>query len=149
MKAMAAIGSAAFAGVMLTMGLGLGAFFLLAEPGVFEAWFADYFFLFLGPVFLTSIPAFIGSIAMVRRSATGSVDRRLWWVALGGLIATYGITAVVHLPLNLSFWSFDLSDEQITTNLYIWLAFHFLRLATALVAAIYAYRAITFKGESV
>ena len=86
---------------------------------------------------------------MVRRSAQGSVDRRLWWVALGGLIATYGITTVVHLPLNISFWSFDLSDEQITTNLYIWLAFHFLRLATALVAAIYAYRAITFKGESV
>ena len=148
MKAMAAIGSAAFVGVMLTIGLGLGAFFLLAEPEVFEAWFADYFVFLLGPVFLTSIPAFIGSIAMVRRSAQGSVDRRLWWVALGGLIATYGITTVVHLPLNLSFWSFDLSDEQITTNLYIWLAFHFLRLATALVAAIYAYRAVTYKGVS-
>jgi hypothetical protein len=143
MKAMAAIGSAAFAGVMLTIGLGLGSFFLLAEPSVFVDWFWLYFWFFLGPVGLTSIPAFIGSIAMLRRSQQGSAQRRLWKISLGGLIATYAITAVVHLPLNITFWFLDLSDTQITTNLYIWMAFHFLRVATALIAAIYAYRAVT------
>lgn len=143
MKGMAVIGSGAFVGVLLTIGLGLGGFFLQVDPTTFEAWFADYFFFLLGPVFLTSIPAFIGSIVMVRRSPKSSTDRRLWKITLIGLIATYAITAVVHLPLNIAFWSFNLSDDQITTNLYIWLAFHFLRLATALIAAIYAYRAVT------
>lgn len=142
MKAMATVGSAAFAGVVLTIGLGLGSFFLLVEPSEFVAWFRNYFWFLLGPVFLTSIPAFIGSIAMVRRSARDSTERRLWRISLGGLIATYAITAVAHLPLNVSFWFFDLSDSQVTTNLYIWMAFHALRVATALVAAIAAYRAV-------
>jgi hypothetical protein len=142
MKAMAVIGTAAFVGVMLTIGLGLGSFFLLAEPSAFVDWFWLYFWFFLGPVFATSIPAFIGSIAMLRRSPQGSAQRRLWKISLGGLIATYAITAVAHLPLNISFWFFDLSDSQITTNLYVWLAFHFLRVATALIAAVYAYRAV-------
>ena len=148
MKAMAAIGSAAFAGVMLTIGLGLGSFFLLAEPSVFVDWFWLYFWFLLGPVFLTSIPAFIGSIAMLRRSQQGSAQRRLWKISLGGLIATYAITAVVHLPLNITFWFLDLSDTQITTNLYIWMAFHFVRVATGLIAAIYAYRAVTGPSAS-
>lgn len=142
MKAMAAIGSAAFVGVLLTIGLGLGSFFLLIEPSVFVDWFWLYFWFFLGPVFLTSIPAFIGSIAMLRRSTQGSGQRRLWKISLGGLIATYAITAVVHLPLNITFWFLDLSDTQITTNLYVWMAFHFLRVATAFIAAIYTYRAV-------
>lgn len=143
MKAMAAIGSSAFAGVLLTIGLGLGSFFLLVEPSDFVTWFWEYFWFFLGPVFLTSVPAFIGSIAMMRRSPQGSAERRLWKISLGGLIATYAITAVAHLPLNISFWFFELSDSQITTNLYIWMAFHLLRAATALVAAIAAFRAVT------
>lgn len=143
MKAMAAMGSAAFVGVLLTIGLGLGSFFLLAEPSAFVDWFWSYFWFMLGPVFLTSIPAFIGSIAMMRRSPQGSAERRMWKISLGGLIVTYAITAVVHLPLNIGFWFFELGDSQITTNLYIWIAFHFLRMATALVAAMYAYRAVT------
>ncbi len=141
MKGLAVIGSSAFVGVMLTIGLGLGGFFLLSEPAVFEEWFADYFVFLLGPVFLTSIPAFIGTIAMVRRSEKGTSARRLWRISLIGLVASYGITAVVHLPLNISFWSFTLSDDDLTRNLYVWLLFHVLRLGAAFIAAIYAFRA--------
>ncbi len=141
MKGLAVIGSSAFVGVMLTIGLGLGGFFLQSEPAVFEAWFADYFWLLLGPVFLTSIPAFIGAIAMVRRTQKGTSVHRLWWISLIGLLAAYGITTVVHLPLNISFWSFNLSDDELTRNLYVWLLFHVFRIAAAFVATLYAYRA--------
>lgn len=143
MKGLAVIGSSAFVGVMLTIGLGLGGFFLQSEPAVFEAWFADYFWLLLGPVFLTSVPAFIGTIAMVRRTEKGTSARLLWRTSLIGLVAAYGITAVVHLPLNFSFWSFTLSDDDLTRNLYVWLLFHVVRLGAAFVAALYAFRAVS------
>lgn len=102
---------------MLTIGLGFRSFFLLAEPSEFVDWFWLYFWFLLAPVFATSIPAFIGSIAMLRNSPRDSGERRLWKITLGGLIVTYAITAVMHLPPNVTFWFLDLSDSQITTNL--------------------------------
>lgn len=141
MKAVAVLGSAAFVGVMLTIGFGLGAFFVLSEPSVFERWFADYFFCLLVPVFVTSIPAFVGTIAMLRRSEKGSATRRSWRIALVGLILAYGITSVVSLPLNIAFWSFTLSDEAITTALAWWMVAHVARTIAALVGTAYAFRA--------
>lgn len=141
MRALAVLGGAGFVGTMLTIGFGLGAFFLLSEPAVFERWFADYFVFLLIPVFVTSLPAFIGTIAMLRRSDKGSPARRLWFVALVGLAASYVITAVVNLPLNIAFWSFTLSDEAITTALAWWMVAHVARTIAALIGTIYAYRA--------
>lgn len=142
MKAVAVIGSAAFVGVMLTIGVGLGAFFILSDPGVFEQWFADYFVFLVLPVFMTSVPAFVGTIAMLRRSEKGSPARSLWRVALIGLVVSYAITAVIHLPLNIAFWSFTLSDDDITRNLAIWMIAHVARIVAALIGATYAYRAV-------
>jgi hypothetical protein len=141
MKAVALIGSAAFVGVLLTIGFGLGAFFLLSEPQVFERWFADYFVFLLIPVFLTSLPAFVGTIAMLRRAEKGSETRRSWRTALVGLLVAYGVTAVVSLPLNIAFWSFTLSDADVTTGLAWWMVAHVARTVAALIATAYAYRA--------
>ena len=143
MKNMTVIGSAAFTGVMLAIGTGLVPFFFLAGTAAFEAWFADYFVFFLSGVFLTSVPAFIGSIAMIRRTAKKSEERSLWLKTLVALALVYGITMVVHLPLNISFWSMELSDSQITSNLWFWTAAHVLRIAGALYASITALRAVS------
>lgn len=141
MKAVAVVGSAGFVGVMLTIGMGLGAFFVLSEPAVFERWFTDYFFYLLGPVFITSVPAFIGTIVMLRRSERGSETRRSWRIALVGLVLAYGITAAVSLPLNIAFWSGTLSDSAITTGLAWWMVAHVARTVAALIGTTYAYRA--------
>ena len=143
MKAVAVLGSAGFVGVMLTIGFGLGAFFVLSEPAVFERWFADYFVFLLVPVFITSVPAFMGTIVMLRRSEKGSPTRRAWFVALVGLVLAYGITSVVSLPLNIAFWSFTLSDEAITTALAWWMVAHVARTVAALIGTAYAFRAVT------
>ena len=143
MKAVAVLGSAGFVGVMLTIGFGLGAFFVLSEPAVFERWFADYFVFLLVPVFITSVPAFVGTIVMLRRSEKGSATRRSWFVALVGLVLAYGITSVVSLPLNIAFWSFTLSDEAITTALAWWMVAHVARTVAALISTVYAFRAVT------
>ncbi len=140
MKQLGVIGSAAFAGVMVTMWFALGPF-ALTEPTVFEGWFADYFKFLLVPVFVTSVPAFIGSIAMIRRTAQGSPARRLWKLSLAGLIFTYGITTVAFLPLNFQLWSRNLSESGLETTIAWWLGLHVLRIAGTLFAAIYAYRA--------
>ncbi len=141
MKAVAVLGSAAFVGVMLTIGFGLGAFFLLSEPSVFERWFTDYFVFLLVPVGATSLPAFVGMIAMLRRSEKGSGSRRVWRAALVGLSLSYGITAFVNLPLNIGFWSGTWSDEAITTGLAWWMVAHVARLIAAIIGTSFAYRA--------
>ncbi len=150
MKPIAVIGSAAFLGVMLAIGFGLVPFFYLADPSIFEDWFADYFVFFLPAVFITSVPAFVGSITLVRRSPKGSQDRRQWRNTLLGLVSVYAVTTAVHLPLNIAFWSRDLSDEAIVTSLGFWTAAHVLRIAGAGFAAYSAFQASQLpKGQTV
>jgi hypothetical protein len=147
MKLVTVIGSAGFLGVMLSIGTGLIPFFYLAGPSAFEDWFATYFVFFLAGVFITSVPAFIGSIALMRRSAKGSHERRLWRNTLLGLVVVYAVTMAVHLPLNLSFWSFELTDAAIIANLGWWSAAHVLRVAGAGYASFSAFRAVTLSKE--
>ena len=147
MKFITVAGSAGFFGVMLSIGTGLIPFFYLAGPNAFEEWFATYFVFFLSGVFITSVPAFIGSIALMRRSAKGSHERRLWRNTLLGLVVVYAVTMAVHLPLNIAFWSFELSDAAIVANLGWWSAAHVLRIAGALYASYNAFRAVSVSKE--
>jgi len=150
MKPITVIGSAAFLGVMLAIGFGLVPFFYLADPSAFEAWFADYFVFFLPAVFITSVPAFVGSITLMRRSPKGSQERRKWRNTLLGLVSVYAVTTAVHLPLNIAFWSRDLSDEAIVTSLGFWTAAHVLRMTGAGFAAYSAFQASQLpKGQTV
>ena len=147
MKLITLIGSAGFLGVMLSIGTGLIPFFYLAGPSAFEEWFATYFVFFLAGVFITSVPAFIGSITLMRRSAKGSQERQQWRNTLVGLVVVYAVTMAVHLPLNLSFWSFELTDAAIIANLGWWSAAHVLRVAGAGYASFSAFRAVTLSKE--
>ncbi len=147
MKLVTVIGSAGFLGVMLSIGTGLVPFFYLAGPTAFEEWFSTYFVFLLTGVFITSVPAFIGSITLMRRSAKGSQQRRLWRNTLLGLVVVYGITTAIHLPLNISFWSLELSDAAIVANLGWWSAAHVLRIAGAGYASYSAFRAVTLSKE--
>lgn len=147
MKLITLIGSAGFLGVMLSIGTGLIPFFYLAGPSAFEEWFATYFVFFLAGVFITSVPAFIGSITLMRRSAKGSQVRQQWRNTLVGLVVVYAVTMAVHLPLNLSFWSFELTDAAIVANLGWWSAAHVLRVAGAGYASFSAFRAVTLSKE--
>ena len=103
-------------------------------------------FLTIG-VFVTSVPAFIGSIELMRRSAKGSNERRLWRNTLLGLVVVYAVTMAVHLPLNFAFSSFELSDAAIVANLGWWSAAHVLRIAGALYASYNAFRAVSVSKE--
>ena len=143
MKFLTVAGSAGFTGVMLAIGLGLVPFFFLAGPTEFEAWFASYFVFLLPAVFITSVPALIGSVSLTRRSVKGTEERLLWRNTLLALGLVYGITTVIHLPLNITFWSMDLSDEQIVANLTYWTLAHLLRIVGALFASYWAFKAVS------
>ena len=147
MKFLAIAGSAGFFGVMLAIGAGLIPFFYLAGPSGFERWFADYFVFFLPAVFLTSLPAIISSLSLMRRSAKGSVERGLWRNTMLSVVFVYGVTTAIHLPLNISFWSMELSDEAIVQNLGFWSAAHVLRLVGTLSASYFAFKAVSIPGK--
>lgn len=138
---MTVAGSAGFVGVMLTIGAGLIPFFYLTGPSAFESWFASYFVFLMPAVFITSIPAFIGSISLIRSSPKNTPERVLWRNTLLALALVYAVTAVIHMPLNISFWSMELSNEQIVTNLTIWTLAHVLRIVGALFASYWAFKA--------
>jgi hypothetical protein len=135
------IGSAAFLGVMLAIGLGLVPFFYLADQSAFEDWFAEYFVFFLPAVCITSVPALIGSITLMRRSTKGSQERHRWRNTMLGLVSVYGVTTAVHLPLNIAFWSRELTESAFVTSLGLWTAAHILRIAGAGFAAYSAFHA--------
>ena len=147
MKFLAIAGSAGFFGVMLAIGAGLIPFFYLAGPSGFEEWFADYFVFFLPAVFLTSLPAFLSSLSLMRRSAKGSVERGVWRNTMLSVVFVYAVTMAIHLPLNISFWSMELSDDAIVQNLGFWSAAHVLRLAGTLSASYFAFKAVSLGSK--
>ena len=59
---LAVIGSAAFVGVQLTIGLSLGSYWLGLEPLTFAEWFTDNFVFLVPSAFLTLGPAMAGVI---------------------------------------------------------------------------------------
>jgi hypothetical protein len=147
MKYIAIAGSSAFFGVMLTIGAGLIPFFYLAGPTAFEQWFSAYFVFLLPGVLLTSLPALFSSLTLMRRSAKSSLVRVLWRNTAISIAVVYAITSVIHLPLNILFWSMELSDEVIIQNLGFWSAAHALRLAGALVASYFAFKAVSISSS--
>jgi len=134
-------GSASFFGVMLTIGLGLGRYWLDLEPLVFAQWFTDYFLLLLPCVTLVLLPAFIGVIGALLMRKSYSVEYKWWMIALIGLSVASLVTVVYHLPANFRIWSLDQSPAEVTTELNRWLILHVVRIAASLVATYAAFRA--------
>ncbi|MGB9374315.1 MAG: hypothetical protein WCA82_09165, partial [Jiangellales bacterium] len=75
---LAVVGSAMFTGVMLTIGLALGRYWLSLEPQEFAAWFDANFILLLPCVALTLIPAFIGVGWLLKQDWRVPALRRGW-----------------------------------------------------------------------
>ncbi len=135
-------GSAAFFGVMLTIGLGLGKYWLDLEPLVFAQWFKDYYSLLLPWAMLVLSPALIGVIGALVMRKSHRVEYKWWKIALISLSVAFLITLVYHLPANVRIWSLEQSSTEVATELNSWLIMHVLRVVASLVAAYATFRAI-------
>lgn len=135
---LAVVGSAMFTGVMLTIGLALGRFWVDLEPQEFAVWFEANFILLLPCVTITLVPAFIGVGWLLRTDWHIPRLRRGWLIALAGISLASLITTVYHLPANFRLWGLDQSDAKVTSELRWWLILHVPRVVAGLVGAVAA-----------
>ncbi len=135
---LAVLGSAMFAGVMLTIGLALGRYWLDLEPQEFAVWFEANFILLLPCVMLTLTPAFVGVGWLLKQDWKVPRLRRGWLIALAGIGVASLITAVYHLPVNFRLWGLDQTDAEVTSELRWWLVLHVPRVLAGLVGAVAA-----------
>ncbi len=135
---LAVVGSAMFTGVMLTIGLALGRYWVHLQPQEFANWFEANFILLLPCVAVTLIPAFIGVLWLLKQDWNVPALRRGWLIALAGIGIASLITAVYHLPVNIRLWGLDQTDAEVTSELHWWLVMHVPRTLAGLVGAIAA-----------
>ncbi len=135
---LAVIGSAMFTGVMLTIGLALGRYWVDLAPQEFALWFKANFILLLPCVMVTLVPAFVGVGWLLKQDWNVPKLRRGWMIALGGIGLASLITMVYHLPANFRLWGLDQTDAQITTELRWWLVLHVPRVLAGLTGAVAA-----------
>lgn len=138
---LAVVGSAMFTGVMLTIGLALGRYWLGLEPQEFAAWFDANFILLLPCVAVTLVPAFIGVGWLLKQDWHVPRLRRAWLIALAGIGTASLITVVYHLPANFRLWGLDQTDAEVVSELRWWLIIHVPRTLAGLVGAVAALRA--------
>lgn len=135
---LAVVGGAMFAGVMLTIGLALGRYWLGLDPQEFASWFEANFILLLPCVMLTLTPALVGVAWLLKQDWNDKRLRRGWLIALAGLGLASLITLVYHLPANFRLWGLDQTDSEVISELRWWLVLHVPRVIAGIVGAVAA-----------
>lgn len=135
---LAVVGGAMFAGVMLTIGLALGRYWLGLDPQEFASWFEANFILLLPCVMLTLTPALVGVGWLLKQDWNDKRLRRGWLIALAGLGLASLITLVYHLPANFRLWGLDQTDSEVVSELRWWLVLHVPRVIAGIVGAVAA-----------
>ncbi|MEM7151439.1 MAG: hypothetical protein AAF799_01295 [Myxococcota bacterium] len=129
---LAVLGLGLYSGVMLTIGLGLGRYWLSLPPAEFVAWFTPNFW-FLLPTIAATLPvALVGTVWSIRLADPGDGT---WRKVLLLLVVTLVVTAAYHLPANIRIWSGELSDGRVANELTWWLCAHVVRVVAAIAAA--------------
>ncbi|MBN9082179.1 MAG: hypothetical protein BGP04_08400 [Rhizobiales bacterium 62-17] len=128
-------GSAAFAGVMLAIGIILGAYWKSLSPQAFLDWFAQNNHFVAQAIPFVVVPALIG-LAGSLYLGWNDAGRTLWLAASACLIAVLIVTFAYHLPSNAQFAAKTVPLDQVSGKLDTWLWLHSLRIILAFAAAI-------------
>ena len=142
------IGIAAFAGNMINIGLSYGMHWQSLAPLAFRESFQVDFPLLLGPTTATLMPAFLATLSLVFLSKENKAARQHWLIALVALLLINIQTLAYHLPMNLDFMELEFSVAELSSKLQGWLLFHWLRVAVAIVAAVYAIKAFQKQSKN-
>lgn len=158
---------AAFAGCNLFIGLSMGPYWLSLDGPQYYAEFWAQFQRFL----FTIMPLFLGSFAALvlalRADAQETLSRRDWKRALACYAMVTLVTAIWHLPINLSIGAAALdlagappsefgpwigvfgtaSIEDAEKNKWFWLLGHLLRILLAGAMTFFAMRASTSRSD--
>ncbi len=121
-------GIAVFTGVMLNIGLTLGAYWKSLPPSDFLEWFKTNSHFIARTIPLVTIPALIAVIATIWLNWDQSTVRNLWLISLLFLLGIAAITFSWHLPTNVIFVSKQISAEDVAPKLNLWLQLHAIRI---------------------
>lgn len=135
-QALAIVGSAAFAGVMLAIGIILGGFWISLPAADFLLWFQNHNHLVVRTIPLVVVPTLVGLAGSLWLSWADRAARLWWLAALGCIIAVLALTAAYFLPMNATFVAGTVPLADVPARLGSWLAMHWLRIVLAFVAAV-------------
>ena len=133
----AIIGSGAYLGNLINMGLAHAPYWQSLDSDSFIADFTLKFPLLLTTLPLTMIPSIIGVVICFiwyRKTKAG----KSWRIAFYGVIAGFIISAIYHVPTNFSFLEGNFTQEATTIRLQWWVNLHWVRTVFALLTAVYS-----------
>ena len=133
----AIIGSGAYLGNLINMGLAHAPYWQSLDADSFVADFTLKFPLLLTTLPLTMIPSIIGVITCFiwyRKTKAG----KSWRIALYGVIVGFTISAIYHVPTNFSFLGGNFTQEETVIRLQWWVYLHWVRTVFALITAVYS-----------
>jgi uncharacterized membrane protein len=133
---LAVCGAATFAGVMLNIGLTLGAYWRGLPPSEFLDWFSANNHLIARTIPLVVLPTLIGLAGSLWFGWTEPTTRYLWLASLGLVIGILIITFAYHLPTNSAFAAKSIPLDQVPATLNLWLSLHTVRIALGLIASV-------------
>ena len=142
------IGTGAFVGNMINIGLSYCVHWQSLDPIAFMETFKVDFPLLLGPTAATLMPAFIATIWLIFINKKGSATRRYWLYAFIALLLVNIQTAAYHLPMNLDFMELKYSEVEATSKLQGWVFFHWVRIVVAIAAGVFGLKAFQSSSTS-
>ncbi len=134
-NSIAVIGSAAFSGVMICIGVTLGGFWRSLPPQDFLDWFAVNNSFVARSVPMTVVPAFLGLGGSIWTDR-GTTDAWLWGLSTVCMAIVMVMTARFFVPANRAFAGGKLDTRDVPRQLQRWLSVHAVRIALGLTAAI-------------
>lgn len=129
-------GIAIFTGVMLNIGLTLGAYWKSLPPSEFLDWFKNNSHFIARTIPLYTVPTLVAVIATIWMNWDNQVVRNLWLFSSLFLIGIAAITLTWHLPVNAIFVSKQIPVEEVSAKLNLWLQLHTIRIACGFIASI-------------
>jgi hypothetical protein len=131
----AVCGAASFAGVMLNIGLTLGAYWKGLAPAAFLDWFGANSHLIGRTIPFFVVPTLIGLAGSVWIDWGNPGARNLWLASIGCFAGILVVTFAYHLPTNSAFTGRAVAIGDVGATLDTWLRLHGVRIALGLVSA--------------
>ena len=144
----AVIGTIAYLGNIVNIGLTYAIAWQRLEPMVFMQEFETTFLLLLPTVVVTLLPGLVGIIASISLNKENIEAKKRWRMALYASLISILITSVYHLPTNLAFIDMSYSISEAASRLQIWIILHWVRIALATVASLYVIQGFQKSMES-
>ena len=140
---LAVIGSAAFTGTMICIGLAFGGWWTSLPPADFLAWFAANSGFIARTIPVVAAPAALGLFGSLWLARRNRGARLPWAVATAALIGVALVTGIYHLPTNAAFSAGAIPPDDVPAALQTWLRLHALRVAFGLLASGFSLNAAT------